>query len=323
MRHTCLFAAALTVTIASAHPGAHAQFTRGEAIPFESFAQSPADVLNGVKSTKLMLAGILRVPKVGQRHPVVVLMHGASPFALGPARGTVDEWTRVLNEAGYATFTVDSFSARGIYTLADAIKLHALTRMPDAFGALEVLAKHPLIDPQRIAVMGFSHGSVTAMYSNLERFKKQFGGTATFAAHISVYGLCGTMYRDDEKLVSPLLMLHGTADNWVPAAPCREYVARLKKAGNAASMIEYPDAHHVFDSPFFAKVTTAPGAVTPAHCRFREMDGSVLANADTGKPLTPADACIIKGPSYGYHEAAAKKAHEDVKAFLADVFQQK
>ncbi len=95
--------------------------------------------------------------------------------------------------------------------------------------------------------------------------------------------------------MNPLLMLHGTADNWVPPAPCRKYIARLKAAGNIANMIEYPDAHHVFDAPFFAKVSTVPDASTAAHCHFQEMDGGVLANADTGKPLAPADACNM-GP---------------------------
>jgi dienelactone hydrolase len=314
---------AVTVTIASAHPGAHAQFARLEAIAFESSAQSPADVLNDVKGTKITLAGILRVPKVGQRNPLVILMHGASVSGIGPTRGTIDEWSRVLNEADYASFLVDSYSARGIYSIADAIKLHPLSRVPDAFGALEMLAKHPLVDPQRIAIMGFSHGSVAALYSGLERFKKQFGGTATFAAHISVYGICGTTYRNDEKFVSPVLMLHGTADDWVPAAPCREYAVRLGKTGNSVRMTEYPDAHHGFDWPAIAKVTKQDNVVHPAHCRYSEMDGGAIVNIDTGKPLTPADTCFRRGPSFGYNEAATKRAYEDVKTFLKEVFAQK
>jgi len=46
-------------------------------------------------------------------------------------------------------------------------------------------------------------------------------------------------------------------------------------------------------------------------------------NAVSKQPLTPQDPCVRKGPTAGYNEAAMKKAHEDVKAFLLEVFAQK
>jgi dienelactone hydrolase len=296
---------------------AEAQIVRHELLPFESAASSVADVLNGSKGQKLTLAGRLRVPKASQKPPVVILM--PPPVGIGPGWGQVDEWSRVLHEAGIATFAVDSFSPRGIYTLADAIKMPLITRLPDVFGARSVLMKHPFIDANKIAVMGFSHGAPSALYSSLVRFQKQYGEVA-FAGHISVYGPCGVRFRDDERLASPLLLLHGSPDNWVPAATCRDYAARLKTAGSDARLIEYADAHHAFDGPLLAKVTQYPNVTTPVGCRLDETDGGILVSAETKQPLAPTESCWIKGTSAGYNEAAAKKAHEDVKSFLKEVF---
>ena len=318
---------ALATVVASiltlAQSAAHAQYARQELIAFQSAKVSPTDFLNGKKGEPIDLAGDLRLPKAGpEKQAVVILLHGAG--GVGPHSGPLSVWANVLNEAGIATFAVDSFTGRGANTPADVAKVSPLVRTPDAYRALEVLAKHPLVDPQRIVVMGFSHGSVAALYSNLERFQKMHGKPdLQFAAHISVYGLCGTQFREDENHTKPVLVLHGIADDFVPIGPCREYAARLLKAGKNVRMIEYADAHHVFDAPQFGQMTKLPDRTTAAWCRFAEGDNGSVINAETKQPLTPNNSCWKKGVSLAYHEAAAKKAYADVTTFLKDVFEQK
>ena len=323
MRHVWLLAAAPTIAMALAQPAAQAQFARQEVISFQSAKISPTDFLNGKKGEPINLAGHLRLPKAGPgKQAVVILLHGAGGVA--SSTNSSSTWADVLNQAGIATFAVDSFAGRGVNTLADVEKVSFLSRTLDAFGALELLAKHPLIDPQRIAVMGFSHGAVAALYSNVERFRKMHGNPdVQFAAHISVYGLCWTEFREDESHIKPALLLHGIADDFVPIGPCREYTARLVKAGKNARLIEYPDAHHVFDAPQFAQMTKLPNLANFAWCRLAEADNGNIVNKETKQPLTPSDSCWRKGVSLAYHENAAKKAYADVTAFLKDVFEQK
>jgi dienelactone hydrolase len=302
---------------------ANAQYARQELIAFESETMSVGDFLTGKKGTPVMLAGDLRLPKANEKNPVVIVMHSGA--GQGGATDAVADWVRILNEAGFATFTIDSFTPRGILSFAETGRLSSLVRVVDAYPALALLSKHPLIDPDKIIVMGGSHGGTTALYSGMARFQKSHGSPdLKFAGHIVFYGFCATTYHDDEVLDQrPLLMLHGAADNAVPAAACRDYAARLAKAGTNVRFIEYPDAHHRFDSPNLQQPVNLPQVPSPVACRYAEADDGVIVNVATKQPPSRDDACLGKGVTFQYNEAAARKSHDDVLAFLKDVLAQK
>ena len=189
----------------------------------------------------------------------------------------------------------------------------------DTYSALALLAKHPRIDANRIALMGFSRGGQAVVYASMRRLQKMHGpsGDLTFAAYIALYPNCGTTYRNDEDLVDkPIRILHGAADNYVPIAPCKAYVERLTKAGRDIQLIEYPDAHHVFDGPAIRTPVVVATAQTTGRCTLAEGDNGQIINRDTQKPFTYADACVGKGPTIAYNEAAANQARSFVRDFL-------
>jgi len=316
-------AIALFIGVLPLAPEANAQYARQELIAFESETMSVGDFLTGKKGTPVMLAGDLRLPKANEKNPVVIVMHSGG--GQGGATDAVADWVRILNEAGIATFTMDSFTPRGILSLADVGRLNSLVRVVDAYRALALLSKHRLIDPDKIIVMGGSHGGTPALYSGMARFQKSHGSPdLKFAAHIVFYGLCATTYHDDEVLDQrPLLVLHGTADNAVSAAACRDYAARLAKAGANVRFIEYPDAHHRFDSPNLQQPVNLPQAPSPVACRYAEAEDGAIVNVATKQPPSKDDACLGKGVTFQYNEAAARKSHDDVLAFLKDVLAQK
>ena len=159
-------------------------------------------------------------------------------------------WAQALNKAGFAVFVLDSFAGRGIAsTVADQGRLSSYTMMSDAYAALGLLAKHPRVDPAKIAVMGFSKGAIPSLYASMRRFQSAYAPEgASFAAYIGFYTPCNiAMIGDEEVSAKPIRLYHGIADDWVPIGPCRDYVARLKKAGANIDLVEYPGATHAFD----------------------------------------------------------------------------
>jgi dienelactone hydrolase len=198
-----------------------------------------------------------------------------------------------------------------------------LNRIVDAYRALELLAKHRQIDPARIAVMGFSHGAQSALYSGVARFRKAYGpsGEHEFAAHIAFYPPCMTTYRGDGQFTArPIRVLHGAADDYNPIAPCRAFVDRISKLGSDIRLVEYPDAHHVFDAPMYRQPVKLAVAPTTARCSLAEGDNGVIMNEETKQPFSYGDACAVKGPTVAYNEAASDQARVYVRAFLKEVF---
>jgi dienelactone hydrolase len=301
-----------------------AQVARVEIHPVSSITLRDGDFLAGRKEGQpVTLAGELRIPKPGNdRLPAIVLLHGSG--GIGGIGSSIDEWSRELNQLGIATFTLDSFAGRGLVsTVANQTLLGRLNMVADAYRALEILAKHPRIDPRRIAVMGFSRGGQSALYSAMKRLYVTLGPAEDlqFAAHIALYPDCMTTYRaDTEVSAKPIRILHGAADDYNPVAPCRGYVERLTKLQVDIKLIEYPSAHHVFDAPALRTAVTLNAATTTRSCQLVEADDGQVLNHETQQPFTFSDACVEKGPTVAFNEAANAQARAFVRGFLTEVF---
>ena len=293
---------------------------RTEILPVQTVTLSTADFLLGKKDGKpAMIAGELRIPKPGtDRLPAVVLVHGSGGVGFNSGM-----WEGELNKAGFATFVADSFTGRGIKdTITDQSQLSSYAMMNDAFAALAVLGRHPRIDPDKIAVMGFSKGAVPALYASMNRFQSAYAPEgAGFAAYIGFYTPCNVALIDDEKVsAKPIRLYHGLADDWVPVGPCRDYVARLKKAGANVDLVEYPGAYHAFDYQNISGTMQLPQALTARKCHFEEKQQGTIINSDTGQPATPNDACVERGTTIAYNAEATDAARKDVVEFLSKLF---
>ncbi len=297
----------------------HAQLAKMEIYPFQSMTLSDEQFLMGEKNgTPVTLTGVLRLPKPGNdRLPAVILVHGS-----GGITSYVTDWEQDLNALGVATFIIDCFTPRGIdNTRYDQSRLGRLAMVFDVYRALELLAKHPRIDPSRIAVMGFSRGGQAALYASMKRFQRMHGpAKLEFAAYIPFYAQCNTTFRDDEDVSDkPIRLFHGTADDWVSIEPCRAYVQRLKAKGKDVKLTEYAGATHVFDWKALTKPTKIEKAQTVRQCQLAEAQNGVVVNVKTKEPFTWADPCVQYGVTIAYDEKAATEARKAIKDFVTAV----
>lgn len=266
------------------------------------------------------VAGELRIAQGIGRLPAVVLMHGSG--GISPA---MEAWTRQLNTLGISTFVIDGFSGRGLTSVnQDQARLGRLNFILDIYGALEILARHPRVDPERIVLMGFSRGGQGALYASLKRFNEMWNRSgAQFTAYIAFYPDCATSYAGETELVDrPIRIFHGTPDDYNPVASCKAYLERLQAEKRDVTLTEYPDSQHGFDTGLLgiSSKVVASGAQTVRNCRIRESEGGVLINAETKAPFSYKDACVEINPHVGGNPATAEAARKAVSDFLQALF---
>ena len=264
------------------------------------------------------VVGELRVAQGTGRLPVVVLIHGS-----GGVAPNVETWVQQFNAMGVSTFVIDGFTGRGLTAVStDQALLGRLNLILDAYRGLDVLVKHPRVDPARIALMGFSRGGQAALYASLTRFHRMWNKSGgEFAAYIPFYPDCATTYQaGGEVSAKPIRIFHGAPDDYNPLAPCKTYVERLKASGRDVELTVYPNAQHTFDNPLSAPMTVAAGSQTVRRCVIREESAGQLINAATKEPFTYKDACVERDPHVGFDADASRAAHQAVGDFVRSRF---
>jgi dienelactone hydrolase len=166
----------------------------------------PAEVVN-FKSTadhSLTLEGKLTKPSGVGPFPALVLLHGCG----GISRQRDDVWAKRLADWGYAALQVDSFGPRRESNICASRALlndFVPLRVGDAYAAKSFLAGLPMVDPDRIAIMGWSHGGSSTLAAISPRtWGRAQKPDSPFRAAIAFYPYCGERLDRSE---SPLLIL--------------------------------------------------------------------------------------------------------------------
>jgi dienelactone hydrolase len=250
-RRTCLKLIA-TSTLAGFYPGfSLAKMNANEQQATKTPDNNDVKQLNvkfiSSADEKLTIPAILKKPKGNGPFPAVVLMAGCSPEFFNNIREST--WASRLLSWGCVTIQPESWGPRndsGVCTRSEYLRIPwmAEVRALDAFDAKAYLAKKPFVVPDRIAVMGWSHGGWTVLAALRPdfTFDKNIG---PFRAGVAFYPYCmGPL----DKLNAPLLILHGEKDRWAPAETCAENIPKGETAREVIHHV-YPDAYHDFDWP--------------------------------------------------------------------------
>ncbi len=202
---------------------------------FENVKFKSTDPAFGVREP--ILSGKLHRPAGKGPFPAVVLLHGC-----GGMTKRDRTWAERLAGWGFVALIVDSFTPRGYSRVCDNRDLNQYLvprRVRDAYDAKAYLAGLPLVNPDRIGVMGWSHGGSIVLQT------VKASHESPFKAAVAFYPFCDFSLNN---LNAPLLILTGGSDDWCPAARCTEKLPPADQRTSEVIIKVYPGAHHGFDS---------------------------------------------------------------------------
>lgn len=198
------------------------------------------------------IRGTLRVPKSGDKRPAVVIIHNAGQDTTGRA------YAIALTQAGFVTLEPELWRGRRDNESPTPYLAHT-------FGALQFLASHPRVDPERIGGMGFSLGGILNMRAATEHFTQKYtGAKPRYAAHLALYPVCYLHLNAQEgksrtkalhgihsKVTGvPVHILAGAKDEYDETDTCAKFIASIPpEARKHFSLTVYPDAGHGWDAP--------------------------------------------------------------------------
>jgi dienelactone hydrolase len=210
----------------------------------------------------LTVAGELRTPVDAAPAPAILICHGSDGV---DARGAFH--AAALNGAGFATFEIDMWAARGTKRGALARPRSVPDTLPDAFAALAFMAAQPEIDPARLGILGFSWGGVVSLLTATRRWRDQLGANAPqVRAHAALYPVCWAYETVPglslaELTGAPILIQAGDADAYDDPDGLDQLLARLPEASRAVIRgITHAGAGHGFDREAPARTIVDPFA---------------------------------------------------------------
>jgi dipeptidyl-peptidase-4 len=209
----------------------------------------------------------------GRKLPVIVDIYGGpghQEVVAARSRWVERQWWADL---GYAIVTIDNRGTPGVAPSFEKVihRRMADVILSDQIDALSALAdKHPDLDLGRVAIRGWSFGGWLAGLAALRRpdvFRASVVGApvtdwelydtayterylglpadgSDVYAHHSLVALAHEPVRAGEAL-TPMLLIHGFADDNVVAAHTIRLSAALLGAGRPHSMIPLPGASHM------------------------------------------------------------------------------
>jgi dienelactone hydrolase len=194
------------------------------------------------------ISGELRLPGKQGPYPLVIFLPPCGGLT-GLVRQTFAVHAAALHKAGFATFTLDSFGARGISGLRackpplgpQAVRFV----VDDAFNAKALLAKREAIDGANIFLAGLSLGAVAAVRAATQGMHLH---APPFKAVVAYYPACHSV-RQGVLLLSPLLIFGAGNDDWTPVDGCVRAKENTLMKGAEFDVVVYPGALHGFDQP--------------------------------------------------------------------------
>lgn len=199
------------------------------------------------------LKGVLFRPEGSGPFPAVVALHGCAGLqnASGAVSSIYRDWGQKLVAQGFAVLWPDSYGSRGTgnqcNTRARAVRVNR-ERIADANAARHWLAEQSWAARDRISLVGWSNGGITALWAVRPQ---QAGKTEPndFRSAVAFYPGCRRLLTTAWSARIPTLILVGSNDETTSASVCQQMVAGARGRSARAFVHIYPGAYHDFDHP--------------------------------------------------------------------------
>ncbi|MEM7084403.1 MAG: prolyl oligopeptidase family serine peptidase [Pseudomonadota bacterium] len=185
----------------------------------------------------------------------VVGYHGCSGTLLG-AR----DWANVFKEAGYAVVLVESMTPRDVHwrdVCAGKI-LWGNERAGDVMVSLDAVRRLPFVDPNRLHLIGWSHGGWSLMDAFYYAGKQQRPPNLRDALPAPLEGVLSATFfypfcefpsvgRHGWPQSFPTHFIFADRDSIVSNAACERVIDRQRAQQRPVSATTYVDTDHAFD----------------------------------------------------------------------------
>ena len=270
--------------------------------------------------------GVLTIPSPNIREsdkiPLIIGVAGSVNWASHHL-----EYLEMYQNMGIATFELQSFNSRSVdSTVGSQVEVTAAMMILDSYRALEELSGHPMIDKNRVAITGWSLGGGVSLFSAWMPLKNAINKELKFAAHLSYYPPCIVEPTILNFSDSPIRLLVGELDDWVPAEACLDLASKIKNNGSDIEVIVYENAHHSFDKKALPKVVK--NGYKLKDCRLKmSSDGAVRMNflnipmttpllQKIGLALCTNGIFAERGPTFGGNPIARQASFKFSKDFM-------
>jgi dienelactone hydrolase len=259
--------------------------------------------------------------------PLVMIV----PGSLGVAPSHVAH-AETLTRAGFATFVLDSFGARGVTsTVANQTQFSFAASAYDVLAAWKVLAALPEIDAAKIGGQGHSRGGSAVLTAATRRLADAVvGKNAGLRGVLAAYPWSGHQFLDPGVGATSVRVLMGDADEWCSPMQVQGHCQAIRISGGDATMRLIAGAHHSFDRG--TEIVDVPDAsVSPAAPTAYIADDGALVHPvknQSDPALVDRDLMVYalkagygrKGARIGSRPGEAELFREDMVAFWVQLF---
>jgi len=252
----------------------------------------------------------------------VLIVHGSGGVTNDDYR-----WAQFFNRLGIAALVIDSFSQRGHTTstsgATQTIDTNAM--IADAFIALKLLATHPLIDQNKVAIIGFSKGGEVSSRTAYEVYRTALiNSDLKFSLHFSFYGGCSKVSTNTDG--SPTYFFIGDQDYFYNTETCIDIVKILSDSGIDSKATIYNNVHHGFDTNDKQIVTIS--TFTLKDCNYIHfLDSNTFIQLDTStiRPSSELKSYIntcatVRPVTFAGNISALSNTKEQIKSLFKQYY---